>query len=143
MGKREHIPDILIFPALARLLKIDMNELFLFREELTDIGIWQFANELSKVSLEQSIVSAFEMATKKIQEYPHCDLLIYTVATILDIALTLSTVNKKGKSNYDAIIIDWIERTVSSQDERVRISSSYMLAAKYVQMQKYDEAHLF
>ena len=70
-------------------------------------------------------------------------MLIYTVATILDIALTLSKVNKKEKSNYDAIIIDWLERTVSSQDERVRISSSYMLAAKYVQMQKYDEAHLF
>ena len=69
--------------------------------------------------------------------------MIYTVATILDIALTLSKVNKKEKSNYDAIIIDWLERTVSSQDERVRISSSYMFAAKYVQMQKYDEAHLF
>ena len=65
MGKREHIPDILILPALARLLKIDMNELFSFREELTDIEIAQLANELSKVSLEQSIVSAFEMATKK------------------------------------------------------------------------------
>ena len=65
MGKREHIPDILILPALARLLKIDMNELFSFREELTDIEIAQLANELSKVSLEKSTVSAFEMATKK------------------------------------------------------------------------------
>lgn len=135
-------PDILLLPALARLLEIDMNELFSFREELTDIEIGQFANELSKVSLEESIISAFEMATKKIQEYPHCDLLIYTAATILNSSLTLAEITDK-KAEYDAMIIGWLERTANSQDEKVRTSSISMLAAKYIQMQKYDEASLF
>ena len=39
-------------PALARLLKIDMNELFSFREELTEKEIGLFVNELSEVSLD-------------------------------------------------------------------------------------------
>jgi Helix-turn-helix. len=41
-------PDISLLPALARLLKIDMNELFSFREELTEKEIGQFVNELSE-----------------------------------------------------------------------------------------------
>ena len=45
-------PDISLLPALARLLKIDMNELFSFREELTEKEIGQFVNELSEVSLD-------------------------------------------------------------------------------------------
>ena len=38
-------PDISLLPALARLLKIDMNELFSFHEELTEKEIGQFVNE--------------------------------------------------------------------------------------------------
>ena len=53
-------PDISLLPALARLLKIDMNELFSFREELTEKEIGQFVNELSEVSLD-SFTEAFEM----------------------------------------------------------------------------------
>ena len=45
-------PDISLLPALARLLKIDMNELFSFREELTEKEIGLFVNELSEVSLD-------------------------------------------------------------------------------------------
>ena len=57
-------PDISLLPALARLLKIDMNELFSFREELTEKEIGQFVNELSEVSLD-SFTEAFEMASRK------------------------------------------------------------------------------
>ena len=72
-------PDISLLPPLARLLKIDMNELFSFREELMEKEIGQFVNELSAVALD-TFAKAFEMAGSKIKEYPHCDRLIYTVA---------------------------------------------------------------
>ena len=135
-------PDISILPALARLLKIDMNELFSFREELTEKEIGQFVNELSEVSLD-SFTKAFEMAISKIQEYPHCDLLIYTIATVLNGALMLSDPDDEKKLQYDAVIIDWLKRTADSQDEKVRTSSVFMLIAKYVQMKKYEEADVF
>lgn len=135
-------PDIVSLPALARLLNIDMNELFLFREELTNKEIEKFVNELSEVSLE-SFAKAFEMAIKKIQEYPRCDLLIYTVATVLNSALTLAEIEDEKKLEYNTVIIEWFERTANSQDEKVRISSIYMLATKYVQIEKYEEASAF
>lgn len=57
-------PDISLLPAIARLLKIDMNELFSFREELTEKEIGQFVNELSEASLD-SFIKAFEMGKIK------------------------------------------------------------------------------
>lgn len=135
-------PDISLLPVLARLLKIDMNELFSFREELTEKEIGQFVNELTEISLE-SFTEAFERAVSKIQEYPHCDLLIYSIAAVLNGALTLSDLEDEKKSEYNTAIISWLERTADSQDEKVRTSSIFMLAAKYVQMEKYEEANIF
>lgn len=135
-------PDISLLPALARLLKIDMNELFSFREELTEKEIGQFVNELTEISLE-NFTEAFERAVSKIQEYPHCDLLIYSIAAVLNGALTLSDLEDEKKSEYNTAIISWLERTADSQDEKVRTSSIFMLAAKYVQMEKYEEASVF
>ena len=84
---------------------------------------------------------AFEMASRKIQEYPHCDLLIYTIATVLNGSLTLSDLNDEERMEYNTAIIEWLERTADSQDERVRNSSVFILATKYVQMEKYEEAN--
>ena len=119
-----------------------MNKLFSFREELTEKEIGQFVNELLEVSLE-SIAKAFEMAASKIQEYPHCDQLIYKIAVVLNAALTLSDLNDEERTEYNTVIIEWLERTVDSQDDRVRNSSVFMLATKYVQMEKYEEANVF
>ena len=135
-------PDISLLPAIARLLKIDMNELFSFREELTEKEIGQFVNELSEVSLA-SFIKAFEMGKNKIKEYPHCDSLIYSIATVLNAALTLSDVDDEKKLECNNVIIEWLERTAESPNEKVRISSIFMLAAKYIQMEKYKEANIF
>lgn len=43
-------PDISILPALARLLDIDMNTLFCFREDLSEQEIAHFLNELGLYS---------------------------------------------------------------------------------------------
>ena len=135
-------PDISLRPAIARLLKIDMNELFSFREELTEKEIGQFVNELSEVSLD-SFIKAFEMGKNKIKEYPHCDSLIYSIATVLNAALTLSDVDDEKKLECNNVIVEWLERTAESPNEKVRISSIFMLAAKYIQMEKYKEANIF
>ena len=129
MGKGKYISRYLITSSFGRLLKIDMNELFSFREELTEKEIGQFVNELSEVSLD-SFTEAFEMASRKIQEYPHCDLLIYTIATVLNGSLTLSDLNGEERMEYNTAIIEWLERTADSQDERVRNSSVFYTCNK-------------
>lgn len=82
-------PDITLLPALARLLKIDLNTLMSFNDDLTDIEIENFVNEVDKVVQEQNYETAFQMAIDKIHEYPTCDKLIYSTITYLDGALSL------------------------------------------------------
>ena len=63
---------------------------------------------------------------------------IYTIATVLNGSLTLSDLNGEERMEYNTAIIEWLERTADSQDERVReIQSVFILATKYVQMEKY------
>lgn len=136
-------PDITLLPALARLLKIDMNELFSFREELTEFETGQFVNEIAKIAMEGNMDAAFEMATTKIQEYPHCDSLIYMVATTLDGVLVLSDIPDECREKYRKTVFDWLERVSDSADEKIRHSVVYLLAAKYLQMEEYEKAGSF
>ena len=63
-----------------------------FNEDLSDIEIENFVNELDKVVQEQNYNTAFQMAIDKIHEYPTCNNLIYTVTLYLDGALLLYNV---------------------------------------------------
>lgn len=52
-------PDIGLLPPLARLLKIDLNTLFCFSEDLSEQEIGFFCNELAKQA-RNDILSAFD-----------------------------------------------------------------------------------
>lgn len=69
-----------------------MNTLLSFNEDLTDIEIENFVNELDEIVQEQNYMSAFQMAIDKIHEYPTCDKLLYSATLYLDGALFLYSV---------------------------------------------------
>lgn len=85
-------PDITLLPALARLLKTDLNTLMSFNEDLSDVEIENFVNELGKIIVEKNYEAAFQEGLNKIHEYPTCDMLIYTTIIYLEGALTLYSV---------------------------------------------------
>lgn len=87
-------PDITLLPALARLLKIDLNTLMSFNDDLTDIEIENFVNEVNKTVQEQGYDTAFQKAINKIHEYPTCEKLIYSVILYLEGGLTLFNVSE-------------------------------------------------
>ena len=47
--------------------------MFSFQEDLTDLEISMFINEITESAVTGNIVSAFERTAEKIREYPHCD----------------------------------------------------------------------
>ncbi len=87
-------PDITLLPALARLLKIDLNTLLSFHDDLTEIEIENFVHEVDQTVQERGYDAAFQKAIDKIQEYPTCDKLIYSVILYLEGALTLHNVSE-------------------------------------------------
>lgn len=132
VNKWEHavsMPDITLLPALARLLGIDMNTLFSFHEELTDEEIATFVNELYAMAIGDDAAGAFAAADAKIRDYPHCHRLIYTAATMLNAALTLSTMTANERMPYKEKIAAWFERSAESADDALRLASRWQLAA--------------
>lgn len=133
-------PDITLLPALARLLKIDLNTLFSFNEELTEIEINAFIISLTKTALSGNLDAAFETAVEKIHEYPLCNRLLYYVASTLDSALVLFAASPENKARYDEQIMSWYEFAASSSEESIRNSTIFILAGKFMKNSDFDKA---
>ena len=141
--KGSSYPDITLLPPLARLLETDVNTLLCFREELSEEEIGQICNEMTKLICEEGLKAGFEMAEKKIREYPNCMELIYSLNTCLDGSLILYSANETEEELkiYQNKIIAYYEFIVSCAEEgRTREGAVYMLAGKYMNMERYDEA---
>lgn len=118
-------PDITLLPALARLLKIDLNTLMSFNDDLTDIEIENFVDEIDKTVQEQGYDTAFQKAINKIHEYPTCDRLIYSVILYLEGALTLYNVS--AAEQYQEIYETFYKRLATSEIPEIRDTATSML----------------
>lgn len=118
-------PDITLLPALARLLKIDLNTLLSFHDDLTDMEIENFVSEVDKTVQEQDYETAFQKAIGKIQEYPTCDKLIYSVILYLEGALFLYNVS--GAEHYREIFETFYKRLSASEIPEIRDTTVGML----------------
>lgn len=85
-------PDIMLLPALARLLHTDLNTLMSFQEDLTDLEIANFVNRVDEVIRGGDYAAGYRMAMDKIHEFPTCDRLILQLVVYLDGALAFSQV---------------------------------------------------
>ena len=118
-------PDITLLPALARLLKIDLNTLMSFNDDLTDIEIENFVNEVDKTVQEQDYDTAFQKAINKIHEYPTCEKLIYSVILYLEGALTLYNVSEVEQ--YREMYETFYKRLATSEIPEIRDTATSML----------------
>lgn len=118
-------PDITLLPALARLLKIDLNTLMSFHDDLTDIEIENFVNEVDKTVKEQDYDTAFQKAINKIHEYPNCEKLIYSVILYLEGALILYNVSEIEQ--YREMYETFYKRLATSEIPEIRDTATSML----------------
>lgn len=133
-------PDLSLLPPLARLLQVDLNTLFCFQEDLSQQEINRFSQEITEAVQQNGITAGFEQAQRRIQEYPNCDALLHTIAILLDGALILSGLAADEKTKYEDKLLSWYSRSAKSQDEKIKNSSLYLLASKYLQRKEYEEA---
>lgn len=132
-------PDIGLLPSLARLLKIDLNTLFCFHEDLSPQEIGMFCNELAMLARD-NIVSAFELAEAKLHEFPHNEQLRLNVTIILDSLLLQSHSTDVPKEEFDTKVSSWYNCLGQSSDEKIRNSANYMRASRYIRQNKLDAA---
>ena len=118
-------PDITLLPALARLLKTDLNTLLSFHDDLTEIEIENFVDEIDKTVQEQGYDTAFQKAISKIQEYPTCEKLIYSVILYLEGALVLYNVSEMDQ--YREIYETFYQRLAASETQEIKDTATSML----------------
>lgn len=133
-------PDLALLPALARLLKTDLNALFDFREAPPEAEIEDFLADLGEVVRRDGVEAAFALAEQKLQEYPCCDKLLHHAAMLLGGALLLSGLPPQAQEPYKRRLVEFYEQMAQSGEEAVRVSGCYMLASEYLQREDYDKA---
>lgn len=131
-------PDISLLPALARLLKTDLNTLLSFQEDLSDLEIATFVNELSNDFFKCEFESIYDKAIAKIKEFPNNDRLKYTIATVL-----LGAINFNMPPNQEEYLVklnDLLMQCVDSKDLQISNFALHMLAANACKADNYREA---
>lgn len=131
-------PDIVLLPALARLLDTDLNTLLSFKDNLSDKEVALFMNKVSETVDKEGFEAGYSLAMEKIKEFPNCDLLIGNVAMLLDGVLIFS--GKKGKKEYQEEIESLYKLTAKSTDVTIREQSRGILISKLIERKEYDEA---
>lgn len=124
-------PDITILPALARVLKTDLNTLLSFKDDLSDYEVGLFLNEIAKMEFEQ----AYQFAINKINEYPTCYSLIINVVALLQGMLEMSKVSDVSK--YHQEIDELIERALQSDDLTITNQARVLLISKHLKAKDY------
>jgi len=132
-------PDFTILPPLARLLKIDLNTLFCFNEDLSSQEIGQFTNQLASLG-NGDIMGAFDLAEEKVHEYPHNEQLLLNIAIILDSLLLQAADAEVPKAELDEKITSWYAKLGNSVDEKISNSANYMRVSRYIRQEKLDAA---
>lgn len=133
-------PDISILPQLARLLKIDLNTLFCFTEDMTMTEINAFCQEVADIVRTDGFAAGFEAAAAKLHEYPHNETLLYNMAVQLDGHLMMSGMDDAAKKPYEAEIISWYTKLAESTNDKIRNHARFMLASKYIRSADYEKA---
>ena len=118
-------PDITLLPALARLLRTDLNTLLSFQEDLSDVEIETFVDHLDQMVQEQGYQAAFQAAWDKVQEYPTCEALLYSAALYLEGALSLYPVQQPEE--YQTTLETWYQRLARSDTQEIRDTAVGML----------------
>lgn len=131
-------PDITLLAPLARILKIDVNTLLEFNEELTDTEIKKFTKDIGEIATREGLEKAFEKGSDLIKEYPNCDELTFWISTVLRIYL----LQYKGdlKDKYERKIINWLEIVASSAKEKIASMANLDLSAIYREKEDYQES---
>lgn len=133
-------PDITILPALARLLKTDLNTLLCYEQELSEREVGEFLNQLSETIWNESFPVAFQMATLKMKEYPTDAKLIYSIAMVLQGALYMVDLLPDESQYYDKEIEHLYELVGQSDHAQYKNQANYMLASRAINDEDYTKA---
>lgn len=109
-----------------------------FQDDLSDVEIVNFVNEVDKTVREKDYDTAFKMGIDKIHEYPTCESLTYSVIMYLNGALFLYGVAEPER--YEETFIEFYERLSTSENIEIKETVISMLISYNRKIKNYSKA---
>lgn len=134
-------PDITLLPVLARTLRVDLNTLLSFQEDLTETEIAEFLNRLYEVSRTDGCGAAFSLAEEKLRQFPNSDALAYSAAGLLEGLLTLFPgTDETARPGREDFVAGLYEQAAQSADPKIREWATYTVASRCIARGDLDRA---
>lgn len=133
-------PDVSLLSPLARLLKTDVNTLLCFRENLTKEDVIRYLTDITELAKKEGIDAAAEKVRELVQEYPSCIELLHQMATALTGLAIMFASTPEQKEEVTALTEELFERVAASEDYEYANHARFMLASRFIQEEKYDQA---
>lgn len=133
-------PDISLLAPLARLLKVDLNTLLCFQEEMTRREISDFLEEIREIVRRQGIDRGFRAAEEKVRQFPHNSKLRYNLAVQLSGWLSLSQLTEEEKRPYEEKIFSRYRRLAECGEEEIAAGANYLIANELLRRGDYSRA---
>lgn len=134
-------PDTLLLSPIARLLNISLVTLMSFHEELTPSEIGEIIREMDDRFASEGYEKVFQWASKKINEYPNCNMLIWQVAVMLDAKRLTDACTDSEK--YDEQINAWYEMALNDENEEIKYHAADSLFGFYLRKKEYGNAEKY
>lgn len=131
-------PDIGLLAPIARLLRISLDTLMSFREELTAAEIGGIIRQMDHMFETEGFERTYEWALERVREYPDCGRLIWQVALVLDARRLTGAC--AGPEKYDGQINAWYETALKNGDEEIKCHAADSLFGFYLRKKEYAKA---
>ena len=136
--KGSSYPDITLLPPLARLLKIDLNTLLAFNENLSDVEIRNIIKVLEEKIENENYDTGFQYAISSINEFPTCVDLIFNV--VLSLIAYLPTLPTIDQNTYKNKITKLYSRLLNSEVPKIRKEAVTYIFTQHIENKEYEQA---
>ena len=135
-------PDIQLLPLLARVLQIDLNTLFNFKDSLTEREINHFLHKvlIPKMENAENYEEVFKLGMHKIRDYPTCEPLARAVAIWLE--EFLEVYDPQNRPEFQNAIDEILDKLMRSRDLDFRNETILMRIPILIIQKQYEKAEI-
>ena len=128
----------MLLPALARLLKTDLNTLMSFNEEMSEIEINNVVLKVQSLIQEDGFEKGFQFALDQIRAFPTCENLIYSLGVFLQPSLGLQS--EENQNKYREELAKLYFRVRNSENIEIKKEANSFLFYLHCEKEEYDKA---
>lgn len=125
-------PDIMLLPALARLLETDVNTLMSFHDEPERAEISRLLAAVRDSVQAKGLSAGIEDAKGILRRYPACGALLFGLAATLEGSMMMKGMTAEERAVYDDLLHGWYRRASESRDAESAEAATNLLAARYI-----------